>query len=113
MPVVTANEVRRRAVPSPNLDDLGALVGRTDDPAADVQPVTHYRAHGNSSQGCSPAASTFLLGSGRGSCARVPVAIDAPAHNTLGGACDSRKPVVRPVRSLGVSSRPARRPLMP
>src|SRR5665811_1067223 len=55
MSVVVADEVRRRPVPSPNLDDLGRLVGRTDNPAVHVQPVTHYCAHGNSSQGSLPA----------------------------------------------------------
>jgi len=63
--VITADEVRRRSVSSSNLDDLRALVGRTDDPAVHVQPVPHCCAHGNSSHGCSLAASTFLVGSGR------------------------------------------------
>jgi len=36
LPVITADEVRRRTVSSSNLDDLGALVGRTDDPAVHV-----------------------------------------------------------------------------
>jgi len=41
MPVVVADEVWRRPVHSPNLDDLGRLVARTDNPAVNVQPVTH------------------------------------------------------------------------
>ncbi len=50
MPIVAADEVRRRPVAPPNLDDLGRLVGRANNPAVHVQPVTHYCAHGNSSQ---------------------------------------------------------------
>jgi len=36
LPVITADKVRRRTVTSSNLDDLGALAGRTDDPAVHV-----------------------------------------------------------------------------
>jgi hypothetical protein len=50
MPVVAADEVWRCAVRSPDLDDLGRVVGRADNPAVHVQPVPHYRTHVSSSQ---------------------------------------------------------------
>src|SRR5665811_509136 len=56
MPVVAAHEIRGRPVPSPNLDDLRRLVGRTYNPAVHMQPVTNYRAHDNSSRRFYPAA---------------------------------------------------------
>jgi hypothetical protein len=49
MSVVVAHEVRRCSVGSPNLDDLGRLVGRTGRPAVHAQPVTYYCTHDNSS----------------------------------------------------------------
>src|SRR5665647_213254 len=66
MSVVVAHEVRRCPVPSPNLDDLGRLVGRTGRPAVHAQPVTYYCTHDNSSQGSYPAACTFPRIGGRG-----------------------------------------------
>src|SRR5664280_1389226 len=65
MSVVVAHEVRRCPVPSPNLDDLGRLVGRTGRPAVHAQPVTYYCTHDNSSQGSYPAACTFPRIGGR------------------------------------------------
>jgi hypothetical protein len=41
MPVVAADKVRRCPIPSPNLDNLGRLVGRADYPAMHVQPITY------------------------------------------------------------------------
>src|SRR5450756_2197950 len=66
MSVVVAHEVRRCPVPSPSLDDLGRLVGRTGRPAVHAQPVTYYCTHDNSSQGSYPAACTFPRIGGRG-----------------------------------------------
>lgn len=72
MSVVVAHEVRRCPVPSPNLDDLGRLVGRTGRPAVHAQPVTYYCTHDNSSQGSYPAACTFPRIGGRGRRHRRP-----------------------------------------
>lgn len=44
MTVVAADEVRRPAITSTNLDDLGRLIRRTDNPAVHMQPISHYCA---------------------------------------------------------------------
>src|SRR5450756_1148930 len=72
MSVVVAHEVRRCPVPSPNLDDLGRLVGRTGRPAVHAPPVTYYCTHDNSSQGSYPAACTCPRIGGRGRRHRRP-----------------------------------------
>src|SRR5450759_5712073 len=78
MSVVVAHEVRRRPVPSPNLDDLGRLVGRTGRPAVHAQPVTYYCTHDNSSQGSYPAACTFPRIGGRGRRHRRGIGLRSP-----------------------------------
>jgi hypothetical protein len=50
VPVVAAHQVRRRTARSPNFDDLRRLVGRADNPAVYVKPVTYHRVHGHPPQ---------------------------------------------------------------
>jgi len=61
MPVVVADEVWRRTVPSPDLDDLVCLVRGADNPSAHVKPVSYNCLHDNLSQ--SPDNSMYLLAS--------------------------------------------------
>ena len=50
MPVVAAHHVWRCSARSSNLDDLRRLVGRADNPAVYVKPVSYHRVHGHPPQ---------------------------------------------------------------
>ena len=55
MPVLMSEEIGRGAVPPVDLDDLGRLLGLTDDPTVEVQLVSDNCAHVCSSVGLSPS----------------------------------------------------------
>jgi len=50
MPVVAAHQIRRCTARSPDLDDLRRLIGRSDNPAMYVKPVTYHRVHAQPSR---------------------------------------------------------------
>jgi len=54
MPVLMSEEIGRGAVPPVDLDDLGHLLGLTDDPPVEVQLVSDNCAHVYSSVGLPP-----------------------------------------------------------
>src|SRR5665811_1855725 len=47
LPAVATHQVWRCSARPPNLDDLRRLVGRADNPAVYVKPVTYHRVHGH------------------------------------------------------------------